>query len=133
MPVTFITLKMVFVLAWSIGDTSSLACQSLNQVQVSIKKIHGVTALWHMHLLHSFSFSTIFGLNSCELRMHWKPKSKWPSNREGIDQQAHVEEFSSDDFQVEPLLGSCGYINVSRYTIGPGSFLSFASFWEPGC
>ncbi len=55
--------------------------------------------------------------------MHWKPKSKWLSNREGIDQQVHVEEFSSDDFQVEHLLGSCGYINVSRYTIGLGSFL----------
>jgi len=67
----------------------------------------GVTALWHFHLLHSFSFSTIFGLNPCELRMHWKPKSKWLSNREGIDEQAHVEEFSSDDFQVEQLLGSC--------------------------
>jgi hypothetical protein len=40
MPVTFITLKMVFVLGWTIGDTSSLACQSLNKVQVSIKKIH---------------------------------------------------------------------------------------------
>ncbi len=41
MPVTFVTLKMVFVLAWTIGDTSSLACQSLNEVQVSIKKTHG--------------------------------------------------------------------------------------------
>jgi hypothetical protein len=32
MPIAFITLKMVFVLAWTIGDASSLACQSLNQV-----------------------------------------------------------------------------------------------------
>jgi hypothetical protein len=32
MPIAFITLKMVFVLAWTIGDASSLACQSWNQV-----------------------------------------------------------------------------------------------------
>jgi hypothetical protein len=29
------------------------------------------------------------------------------------------------------LLGSYGYINVSRYTIGLGSSLSFVRFWEP--
>ncbi len=31
MPITFFTLKMVFVLAWTIGDASSLASKSRNQ------------------------------------------------------------------------------------------------------
>jgi hypothetical protein len=34
MPIAFITLKMVFVLAWTVGDASSLTCQSLNQVHL---------------------------------------------------------------------------------------------------
>ncbi|CAK9266705.1 unnamed protein product [Sphagnum jensenii] len=53
-----------------------------------------------------------------KLRMHRKPKSKWLHDREGIAVEARIEEFSSDDFEVERLLGSYGYINVSRYTIG---------------
>ncbi len=81
----------------------------------------------------SFSFSTVFDSNSRKLRMHWKPKSKWLHDREGIAVEVRIEEFSSDDFEVERLLGSYGYINVSRYTIGLGSSLSFASFWEPRC
>jgi hypothetical protein len=31
MQITFITLRMMFVLAWTIGDASSLSCQSLYQ------------------------------------------------------------------------------------------------------
>ncbi len=31
MPIAFITLKMVFVLAWTIGDACSLSCQSYYQ------------------------------------------------------------------------------------------------------
>jgi hypothetical protein len=81
----------------------------------------------------SFSFSTVFDSNSRKLRMHRKPKSKWLHDREGIAVEARIEEFSSDDFEVERLLGSYGYINVSRYTIELGSSLSFASFWEPRC
>ncbi|CAM6066119.1 unnamed protein product [Sphagnum tenellum] len=64
----------------------------------------------------SFSFSTVFDSNSRKLRMHRKPKSKWLHDREGIAVEARVEEFSSDDFEVERLLGSYGYINVSSYT-----------------
>ncbi|KAH9530802.1 hypothetical protein CY35_19G003200 [Sphagnum magellanicum] len=48
--------------------------------------------------------------------MHRKPKSKWLHDREGIAVEARIEEFSSDDFEVERLLGSYGYINVSSYT-----------------
>jgi hypothetical protein len=81
----------------------------------------------------SFSFSTVFDSNSRKLRMHRKPKSKWLHDREGIAMEARIEEFSSDDFEVERLLGSYGYINVSRYTIGLGFSLSFASVWEPRC
>ncbi|CAK9213826.1 unnamed protein product [Sphagnum troendelagicum] len=47
--------------------------------------------------------------------MHRKPKSKWLHDREGIAVEARIEEFSSDDFEVERLLGSYGYINVSSY------------------
>jgi hypothetical protein len=32
MPITFITLKMVYVLPWTTGDASNLFCQSLYQV-----------------------------------------------------------------------------------------------------
>ncbi|CAK9212188.1 unnamed protein product [Sphagnum troendelagicum] len=81
----------------------------------------------------SFCFSTVFDSNSRKQRMHRKPKSKWLHDREGIAVEALIEEFSFDDFEVERLLGSYGYINVSRYTIGLGSSLSFASFWEPRC
>ncbi|KAH8970055.1 hypothetical protein BDL97_02G067000 [Sphagnum fallax] len=63
----------------------------------------------------SFSFSTVFDSNSRKLRMHRKPKSKWLHDREGIAVEARIEEFSSDDFEVERLLGSYGYINVSSY------------------
>ncbi|KAH9530777.1 hypothetical protein CY35_19G002700 [Sphagnum magellanicum] len=64
----------------------------------------------------SFSFSTVFDSNSRTLRMHQKPKSKWLHDREGIAVEARIEEFYSDDFEVERLLGSYGYINVSSYT-----------------
>ncbi|CAK9869256.1 unnamed protein product [Sphagnum jensenii] len=64
----------------------------------------------------SFSFSTVFDSNSRKLRMHQKPKCKWLHDREGIAVEARIEEFSSDDFEVERLLGSYGYINVSSYT-----------------
>ncbi|CAM6041541.1 unnamed protein product [Sphagnum compactum] len=64
----------------------------------------------------SFSFSTVFDSNSRKLRMHRKPKPKWLHDREGIAVEARIEEFSSDDLEVERLLGSYGYINVSSYT-----------------
>jgi hypothetical protein len=33
MPITFITLKMMFVITWTINDGNSLSCQSLYQAQ----------------------------------------------------------------------------------------------------
>jgi hypothetical protein len=41
MPIAFINLRMVFVLVWTIGDASSLACQSLNQVHFIYSSMSG--------------------------------------------------------------------------------------------
>jgi hypothetical protein len=42
MPITFITLKMVFVHAWTIGDASSLSSQLLQQVHFVCSMSRGI-------------------------------------------------------------------------------------------
>jgi hypothetical protein len=45
MPIAFITLKMAFVLAWTIGDASSLSFESLHQVNFARSMSTGTIAL----------------------------------------------------------------------------------------
>jgi hypothetical protein len=42
MPITFITLRMVFVRAWTIGDASSLSSQLLHQVHFVYSMSRGI-------------------------------------------------------------------------------------------
>jgi hypothetical protein len=44
MSIAFITLKMVFVLAWTIGDASSQSCQSLYQSCFVCRMSSGIVA-----------------------------------------------------------------------------------------
>ncbi len=46
MPITFITLKIVFVLAWTIGDANSLSCQSLHQVHFVYSSMSSGIVTW---------------------------------------------------------------------------------------
>jgi hypothetical protein len=59
MPIAFINLRMVFVLAWTTGDASSLACQSLNQVHFIYSSMSG-------GLLAQSKFNSIIRYGSTE-------------------------------------------------------------------
>jgi hypothetical protein len=70
MPIAFITLKMVFVLAWTTGDASNLSCQSLYQVQFFYSSVSS-------GIVTQSKLNSVIRCITEKVAMEWPPWSFW--------------------------------------------------------